>query len=118
MRSRTLHQWTLLGVCAATVAVVGPGCNRDRPLMPRAGSDYEGVANTQQDNRQVLQPGTGGSGQQPTSAAQDGAGAQGQQNKIGAPGYTTPNEETLNRGGTRQAPMDHEHTRAGSPVSQ
>ncbi|RKH59975.1 hypothetical protein [Corallococcus aberystwythensis] len=94
MHSKKLHHWTLVAVCAATTALVGPGCNRDKPTMPRTGSNYEGVANTQQ----PAPPGTGGSGATtPTDAKgmplkQDPAGAQGQQNEIGAPGYTTPQE--------------------------
>ncbi|MBN8231035.1 hypothetical protein JYK02_26295 [Corallococcus macrosporus] len=101
MHSKRLHRWTLVAVCAATAALVGPGCNRDNPL-PRTGSNYEGVANEQQ----PAPPGTGGSGQQqgentPTDTPKDAkglplkpgpAGAQGEQNQIGAPGFTTPQE--------------------------
>ncbi|WP_120535289.1 hypothetical protein [Corallococcus sp. CA047B] len=118
MQSRALHRWTLLGTFAATVAFIGPGCNRDRPLMPRAGSSYEGIANTQQPGP-PMEPmrvssgsggGTGGSGSAGTTAAEDGAGAQGHTNKIGAPGYTTSNEDTRDPGGTRQFIQGHHDT--------
>jgi hypothetical protein len=109
MRSRILHRWSLLAVCAATAAVVGPGCNRDKPLMPRGGSDYEGVANTQQ----PAPPGTGGSGtHEPTDAkgsptTPQPAGAQGESGKIGGPGYSSPNENLQDPGGTRQFIQGH-----------
>ncbi|RKG88644.1 hypothetical protein [Corallococcus terminator] len=116
MHSRALYRWTLLGTFAATVAFIGPGCNRDRPLMPRAGSRYEGVANTQQRGapmtpmRMTSGEGTGGSGSAGTTAAEDGAGAQGHTNKIGAPGYTAPNEDTRDPGGTQQFIQGHHDT--------
>ncbi|GMT98217.1 hypothetical protein KH5H1_23360 [Corallococcus caeni] len=94
MHSKRLHHWTLVAVCAATAALVGPGCNRDEPLMPRAGSRYQGVANTQQ----PAPPGTGGAGASTPTDAKGSplkpqpAGAQGLQNQIGAPGFTTPQE--------------------------
>ncbi|GMU06977.1 MULTISPECIES: hypothetical protein [Corallococcus] len=94
MHSKRLHHWTLVAVCAATAALVGPGCNRDEPLMPRAGSRYQGVANTQQ----PAPPGTGGAGASTPTDAKGSplkpqpAGAQGLQNQIGAPGFTTLQE--------------------------
>ncbi|NBD12545.1 hypothetical protein [Corallococcus silvisoli] len=110
MQSKTLHRWTLLGVCVATAAVVGPACNRDRPTMPRAGSRYQGVVNTQQ----PAPPGTGGSGTNvPTDAKgtptqPQPSGAQGLSNQIGAPGYTSPNENTKDPGGARPFIQGHE----------
>ncbi|NPC73793.1 hypothetical protein HPP05_28955 [Corallococcus exiguus] len=111
MHSRTLYHWTLVAVCAATAALVGPGCNRDKPTMPRAGSRYEGVANTQQ----PAPPGTGGSGASTSTNAKAtapepaGTGAHmGQQNQIGAPGFSTPQEPVPgDRGGADrfQGPM-------------
>ncbi|NNB97103.1 hypothetical protein HJC10_08060 [Corallococcus exiguus] len=107
MHSRTLHHWTLVAVCAATAALVGPGCNRDKPTMPRAGSRYQGVANTQQ----PAPPGTGGSGASTSTDAKWSAAAgahQLQQNQIGAPGFTTPQEPVPgDRGGADrfQGPM-------------
>ena len=102
MHSKRLHHWTLVAVCAATAALVGPGCNRDKPTMPRTGGPYEGVANTQQ----PAPPGTGGSG---ATVKQEAPGAhQGQQNQIGAPGFTTPQEPVPgDRGGADrfQGPM-------------
>lgn len=104
MSSKALYRWTLLGTFAATAALVGPGCNRDKPMMPREGSRYEGVANTQQPGppaEPMAPPATGGSGQQGADVPKDNkgmplqpepAGAQGKQNEIGAPGFTTPNE--------------------------
>ncbi|WP_147442785.1 MULTISPECIES: hypothetical protein [Corallococcus] len=113
MHSKRLHHWTLVAVCAATAALVGPGCNRDKPTMPRTGGAYEGVANTQQ----PAPPGTGGSGAAtPTDAkglplkpeAEARGAHQGQQNQIGAPGFTTPQEPVPgDRGGADrfQGPM-------------
>jgi hypothetical protein len=82
--------------------------------MPEAGREFEGRANDAQDVESFgQQPATGGSGQQqpdgpamqqtqrgqpasPDEAQRLGpheaAGAQGRQNGIGAPGYTTPQE--------------------------
>ncbi|MFP2898688.1 hypothetical protein [Corallococcus sp. 4LFB] len=108
MHSRRLHHWTLVAVCAATAALVGPGCNRDRPL-PRTGTAYEGVANEQQDAA-----GTGGAGASTPTDAKGSplkpqpAGAQGLQNQIGAPGFTTLQEPVPgDRGGADrfQGPM-------------
>lgn len=114
MHSKKLHRWTLVAVCAATAAVVGPGCKRERPMVPRAGSSYEGVVNTQQ----PAPPGTGGSGQQGVSTPTGAKGAPlkpqpasaflGKQNQIGAPGFTTPQEPVPgDRGGALrfQGPM-------------
>ncbi|RKH59328.1 hypothetical protein [Corallococcus llansteffanensis] len=113
MHSQTLYRWTLLGAFAATAALMGPGCNRDKPMIPREGSRYEGTVNTQQPGEPsapMPPPATGGSGQQGTgtTAAQDGAGAQGQTNKIGAPGFTTPQEPTRDPGGTQQFIQGHQ----------
>lgn len=116
MSSKARYRWTLLGTFAATAALVGPGCNRDKPMMPREGSRYEGVANTQQPGTpaepMAAPPATGGSGQQGADVPKDNkgmplqpepAGAQGQTNKIGAPGFTTPNEPVPgDQGGLRR----------------
>ncbi|CAM3233182.1 hypothetical protein G4177_21550 [Corallococcus sp. ZKHCc1 1396] len=121
MHSRTLCRWTMLGTFAAAVALIGPGCNRDRPLMPQGGSRYEGIANTQQRGTPMtpMEPGTGGAGNAGTTAAEDGAGAQGHTNKIGAPGYTAPNENTQDPGGTQQFIQGHEQRRSrGHPTEE
>ena len=88
------RRWLLLPGALAAAALLGTACEREKPL-PRVGSAYEGTANDQQPLKS-FGPATGGSG------PQDRSGAQGSQGGIGGPGFTTPQEQPTDQGGTRQ----------------
>jgi hypothetical protein len=86
MADRNIRRWVLLGALIST-ALLTPACDRK---IPKEGSNYEGDVNEAQ---KVEPTGTGGSGlEQQQGAAQP---RQGQQQAIGAPGYSSPNESPL-----------------------
>ena len=96
-----IRRWALLGALVST-ALLTPACDRK---IPKEGSNYEGIVNEaqnvetpgggQQDGQPPrLEPGIGGSGaqQEQGSAQQNDANLNGQQQAIGAPGYSSPRE--------------------------
>ncbi len=110
MTDRHIRRWALLGALVSA-ALLTPACDR---RIPKEGSDYEGVVNeaqkveTRGGGQQGAQPpATGGAGlqQQQQGGAQPNdvnlfrqqqlaLARQGQQQAIGAPGYSSPREST------------------------
>ncbi|MFL5348324.1 MAG: hypothetical protein ACJ8AT_26310 [Hyalangium sp.] len=78
MTDRNIRRWALLGALVST-ALLTPACDRK---IPKEGSSYEGNVNEAQ---KVETTGTGGSG----------LPRAGQQQAIGAPGYSSPAESPL-----------------------
>lgn len=133
------RRWLLLPGALAAAALLGTGCERDKP-MPKPGGAYEGIVNEQQPTESFTggqpqphekggwadpgshpPPATGGSGigteqqganptpdefrrpqQVPVQGTQeDRTGAKGEPG-IGAPGYSSPQEQVTDQGGTRR----------------
>ncbi len=98
MSNRGIRRWALLGALVSA-AVLSPACQR---TVPQEGTENEGLANDAQQNETLpdaQQPATGGSGfeqQQP----------QGDDAKIGAPGYTEPRELPQTDQGVELPPPD------------
>jgi hypothetical protein len=74
MADRNIRRWALLGALVST-ALLAPACGK---TLPKEGTANEGVVNEAQKNETL---GTGGSGVQT-------------QQPIGAPGYSSPREDT------------------------
>lgn len=88
MSDRGIRRWALLGALVST-ALLAPACERQ---VPKAGSDYEGVVNEGQKNEQLPRPNAQPQGAQQPATGGSGLQGQGEQQPIGAPGYSAPRE--------------------------